>query len=111
MNLEEIKICISWYEEGLASIKEFNNRLHNILDPPWIPIKNNQPIKNQFVLIAYNEQVIIAQYKNIWENKDLSQYDSEELEDVDLNEMEFLAGSSYLIGVTHWMPLPKLPKE
>ncbi len=108
MNMSE---TLHWianaYDEGLMTDAEANNRVHELLSPPWIPVVNNQPAENQMVLISTGDRVLLAEYRRV-----ISYDEDEDGEEIRLDEgFGFLVNGAWYCGTKYWMFLPEPVKE
>jgi hypothetical protein len=80
---------------------EDDQGLVNVVD--WISVKDRLPEKNQFVL-TYNNS------GNGYHPQDVQRFYDTYISNNETKERSPIF-SELSIGVTHWMPLPKPPKE
>ncbi len=107
MNTDTLRWIASCLDEGLMTEGEANNRVHELLSPPWIPVANNQPQENQRVLISAGTRVVIAEYRRV-----ISYDEDEDGEEIILDEgFGFLVDGAWYCGTKYWMFLPEPFKE
>ena len=73
---------------------DMDSQISIINQPGWIPVTDRLPEKNTSVLVYYKH------------GRNIFWYDGDKFNDVDQYGCDFPVDS-----VTHWMPLPKPPKE